>query len=407
LAYVNRNLRRKDAKLQFKLHNKSCNKEYFMNRFRKILFWLHLASGVLAGVFIFVMCLSGAFLSFEPNILALAESGMRTVKPPAENAQRLSMGELVGKVRAAKPSVTPSAITLQNDKTAAVNVAFGRDAQVFVDPYTGEVTGEGATGWRAFFRRVEDAHRWLALPGNGRAAGKSLNDAANLLFLFLALSGFYIWFPRRWTRRHFAPILWFRRTRSGKARDFNWHNVIGFWTSSALIVLTLTGAIISYQWAGNLLYTVTGNEIPPAAPNAPNNQTEQPFALPENLNDLFTKAETFTVWKSLSLRLPIAKDAAVFTVDEGIYWNMFGRSSLTFDTNTGEVAKWEPYGGQNAARQLRSWARFTHTGETGGFAGQLIGFIACLGGAFLVYTGISLAVRRFWNWRGRRTVQDN
>jgi uncharacterized iron-regulated membrane protein len=101
------------------------------------------------------------------------------------------------------------------------------------------------------------------------------------------------------------------------------------------------------------------------------------------------------------------KDAAVFTIDEGIYWNRFGRSTLTIDARTGEVTKWEAYGEQNAARQLRSWARFTHTGETGGVFGQLIGFIACVGGAFLVFTGISLAVRRFWNWRGKRAAAEN
>jgi hypothetical protein len=43
--------------------------------------------------------------------------------------------------------------------------------------------------------------------------------------------------------------------------------------------------------------------------------------------------------------------------------------------------------------------RFTHTGESFGFIGQLIGMIACIGGAFLVYTGLSLALRRFKAWR--------
>lgn len=385
-----------------------------MSKFRKVLFWLHLISGVLAGIFIFIMCVSGALLSFEPNILASAESEMRSVKPPTENAQRLSVNEIITKVQTAKPSAKPSGITLQNDKNAAAAISLGRDGQIFVNPYTGEITGEGSAGWRGFFRVTEDAHRWLALSGSGRTVGKSLNDAANLLFLFLAISGFYIWFPRQWTRRHFAPILWFRRTNSGKARDFNWHNVIGFWTSSVLIVLTLTGAIISYQWAGNLLYTLTGNEVPPpppqqqAPPNAPGSgQAEQPPVLPENLNEVLTKAENHTAWKTISLRLPVTKDSAVFTIDEGIYWNMFGRSTLTVDTKTGEVAKWEPYGEQNAARQLRSWSRFTHTGETGGIVGQIIGFIACIGGAFLVFTGISLALRRFWRWKAKNPIVED
>jgi uncharacterized iron-regulated membrane protein len=31
-------------------------------------------------------------------------------------------------------------------------------------------------------------------------------------------------------------VLWFRRGLPGKARDFNWHNVIGFWSSTGEIV---------------------------------------------------------------------------------------------------------------------------------------------------------------------------
>ncbi|MDQ3323901.1 MAG: PepSY domain-containing protein [Acidobacteriota bacterium] len=49
------------------------------------------------------------------------------------------------------------------------------------------------------------------------------------------------------------------------------------------------------------------------------------------------------------------------------------------------------------------WTRFTHTGETGEIVGQFIAFVACLGGAFLVWTGLSLATRCFCN---RRTKQE-
>lgn len=373
-----------------------------MKLFRKVIFWLHLAAGVLAGIFIFVMCVTGALLSFESNILKYAEREMRVVEVPSESQNRLPVQELVAKVLAEKPNAKPSNITLQTDKTASATVALGREGQVFINPYTGAIIGEGAKGWRGFFRVVEDAHRWLALSGGRRNVGKSINDAANLLFLFLAISGVYIWLPRRLNWKHFKAATVFRSKVKGKARDFNWHTVIGFWTSLMLIILTLTGVVISYQWAGNLVYTLTGNEVPQqqqAPPNVPNQQAEQLFVLPENLNDLWTKAETHTPYKTISLRLPIAKDSAVFTIEEGIYWNIFARSTLTIDAKSAEVAKWEAYGEQNSGRQLRSWIRFTHTGETGGIVGQFIGFAACVGGAFLVWTGISLALRRFGNWR--------
>ena len=326
---------------------------------------------------------------------------------PSENAERLSASEIIEKVGRQNPNTKPSGITFQNDKTSAAIVSLGREGQFFVNPYTGEITGEGAKGWRGVFRVIEDAHRWLALSGDGRTVGKSLNDAANLLFLFLAISGLYIWFPRNLSWRSFKSVLWFRRGLKGKARNFNWHNTIGFWTSLVLIILTLTGAIISYQWAGNLLYTLTGNEVPQQQPRPPNQTEKTEFVLPENLDEMFAKAENQTAWKTISLRLPVTNDSAVFTIDEGIYWNKFGRSTLTIDAKTLEVSKWESYGEQNSARQLRSWARFTHTGETFGFLGQFIAFLACIGGAFLVWTGISLALRRFQNWRSKNSVTEN
>ena len=220
------------------------------------------------------------------------------------------------------------------------------------------------------------------------------------------MSGIYIWFPRRLSWKHFKAALTFRPKVKGKARDFNWHTVIGFWSSLVLIVLTLTAAVISYQWTKNLVYTVTGNEVPQQQQQSPQNAPdEKPFVLPENINAVWATAENHApVWKSISMRLPFAKDAASFTIDEGIYWNRFGRSSLTIDAKTATVAKWESYGEQNSARQTLSWSRFTHTGESLGFFGQLIGFLACIGGAVLVWTGISLSIRRLYRWRSERIV---
>ncbi len=370
-----------------------------MKNLRKIFFWLHLVAGLIAGIFIFIMCISGAMLSFQSNILDYAESDMRYVQIPYD-VKRVSIREIAESAIAARPDVAPSNITLQNNPNAAAVVSFNREGQVFVNPYSGEITGEGAKNWRGLFRTVEDVHRWLALSGDGRNVGKSLNDAANLLFLFLAVSGVYIWFPRKLAWKHFKPVIWIRRDLSGKARNYNRHNVIGFWTSLVLIILTSTAVVISYQWAGNLVYTLTGNEPPKSQQRSQNQEKETLQVLPENLENLWAEAESQTIWKTISLKLPIEKEAN-FTIEEGIYWNKFARSSLKVDVETNEVAKWEAYGEQNAGRQLRSWIRFTHTGETGGMIGQLIGFIACIGGAFLVWTGFSLALRRCQNWRKR------
>lgn len=375
-----------------------------MKSFRRILFWMHLVSGLSAGVIIFVMCVTGAFLAFERQIIELFESDARDVAV-RELVPKLAPQQIVDKLREARPDSRPSAMAITNEPGSTWLFNLGREGQVYVDPYTGDITGEGNKSVRGFMSELRNWHRYVALSGDGRTVGRAITGAANLLFLFLAISGIYIWMPRQLRWSSIKPVIWFKRGLSGKPRNFNWHNTIGFWTSLFLIVFTLTATVISYQWAANLLYTVTGNEVPPQQQgnNAP--PAEKAFEFPADINAAWTAAETQSpTWRSISLRLPIEKDAAVFTIDEGIYWNIFGRSTLTASAATGVVSKWEPYGEQNSARQLRSWFRFTHTGETGGIVGQIIGFIACVGGAFLVWTGFSLALRRFRNWRAGRSA---
>jgi uncharacterized iron-regulated membrane protein len=372
-----------------------------MNLLRKVIFWVHLCLGVTGGIVIFIMCVTGAALSFEKNILENVEHQHRRV---SVGEQRLSPTAILTGVLNAKPDARPSAMLVQNDPEAAVTVSLGREGQVFVDPYTGTITGEGNKSVRAFFAGATDLHRWLALSGDGRAWGKAITGACNLMFLGLALTGIYIWFPRRLSWKHLRPVMWFRSGISGRARDFNWHNTIGFWSSLVLIVLTVTASVISYTWASNLVYTLTGNEVPKQSQPAPGSpeQAKAPFSIPDNFDHMWAAAESQSEgWRSLSLRLPIGNEA-VFTIDEGKSLNPFGRGTLTLEADTAAVKKWEPYLEKNSAVQLRSWLRFTHTGESFGIIGQFIGFIACIGGAFLVFTGISLALRRLGNYlRGR------
>ncbi len=346
------------------------------------------------------MCVTGAILSFEKNIVEFAERGEQRVASAV--GERLPISRLVASATAAKPDAKPASITILADPTSSATVSLGREGRLFIDPYTGEVLGEGNASLRGFFSTTTSLHRWLAMEGDGRAWGKAITGFFNAMFLVLAITGIYIWMPRKLSFRNIKPVLWFRKTHTGKARDFNWHNVTGFWCSLVLIVLTATGMVISYRWASDLVYTLTGNEAPTQQARSESSKPAAEPKIPENLDALWTAANARNDgWKSVSLRLPMTEDA-VFTVDEGKYWNIFGRSTLTLNSATAEVTKWEPYSSRNSGQQLRSWMRFTHTGESFGFIGQFVGFIACLGGALLVYTGVALSVRRFARWLIRR-----
>lgn len=378
-----------------------------MKTFRAFLFWCHLIAGIVAGIVILIMSVTGALLSFQPQIEEFAEREARYVTV-SEESQRHDVRSLLEKAMAARPGLQPTGLTVYEAANKAVVIAAGREGNLYVDPYSGAITGTSAPATRAFFRTTTDWHRWLGADGDNRPLARAVTGACNLAFLFLAVSGIYIWFPRKWAWRHFKAVLIFQPKLSGRARDFNWHNTIGFWTSLVLIILTVTAAVISYGWARNLLYTATGSEPPRPAPRSSaanaDDEKKKPFVIPAAINDLWERAEQQAPGaKFISLRLPVENEAS-FTIDEGRSWNSFGRSRLALDAETRSVVNWEPYVEQNAGRQLQSWFRFTHTGESFGIVGQTIGFLACLGGAFLVWTGFSLAWRRFRRWRAGRAA---
>jgi uncharacterized iron-regulated membrane protein len=388
-----------------------------MKTFRKIIFWCHLVAGVTAGIVILIMSVTGVLLTYEKQITYWADTRDYY---PATSDPRLPIGTLIARAQEARPNAKPATITLRSDPNAPAEVGFGREGTLFINPYTGEVLGGGSSGVRAFFRGVTNWHRWLGASGEGtnRTVGRAITGAANFIFLFIVVSGIYLWWPRKWTRRLLRNVTWFRRKLPSRARNFNWHNVIGFWSAIPLFIIVLSGVVISYTWAGNLVYRVFG-ETPPAPRSAPaqppagaNQQprtggaeqrgAEQPAITALNgLDTLVARAEQQQAgWRSISLRLPGETEReASFTIDLGNGGQPQKRSQLILNRETGEVVRWEPFSSLTAGRQARSWLRFAHTGEAAGVVGQTIAGIVSAGGAFLVWTGLSLSWRRFRLWR--------
>lgn len=376
-----------------------------MKKFRKIIFWCHLPVGVTAGVVILIMCVTGVLLSYEKQITSWADTRGYRSAPPTAGAQHLPIEDLIAKARETR-GASPTAITLKSDPEAPAELAFGRETTVFADPYTGAILGEGSQKTRAFFRTVTDWHRWLGAKGDNRNVARAITGACNLGFLFLVMSGFYLWWPRNWNLKAVRNVTWFRRGLPSKARDFNWHNVIGFWSAVPLFIVVLSAVVISYTWAGNLVYRIVG-ETPPAPranqPAANRDNAAQPTF--DNLNSAWARAEQqVSDWKSISLQLPTAAAAPLtFNIDSGTGGQPQKRAQLVLDRATGNVVRWEPFSSYTRGRQLRSILRFAHTGEVVGVAGQTIAGLVSTGGAVLVVTGLALAIRRLRAWLASRS----
>jgi uncharacterized iron-regulated membrane protein len=413
-----------------------------MKLFRAILFWSHLTAGLIAGVFIGIMCFTGTVIAFENEIVAWAERDARQVTPPATGATPLPLAELQTRLRAAQPEFRPTGAVLFNDPAAAIAFNAGRDATFFVNPYTGEARQPASTKTHDFMHVMIEWHRYLGRDDEQRPLGKLLNGIANLAFAGLAITGLYLWMPRTWSWKGVKSIALLNFRSVGKARDFNWHNSIGLWSAPILTVLTLTAVPISFRWGGDLIYRITGEEPPvltgPGQSGAPTPEIKRPSpeARPLSYDAVLALVQPeFPHWEQITLRTvgiqrgprPAATSAVgasaanstptreraagearggegraapqPFTVivRESGSWPRTATTTITLNPFTGEVLKREGYADLTAARQIRSWTRFLHTGEALGWPGQLVAGLACLGGCFLVYTGFALSWRRFFS----------
>ena len=378
---------------------------------RRFLFWCHLAAGVTAGAVILIMSLTGGLLAYERQITAWADTRGYAVAPPTAGAPRLSMDAIISSVSDAEPRAAITTVTVRADPRAPVAVAAG-PRTLYVNPYTARVMGEGSPRVRRFFRVVTDWHRTLAFAGDRRPIGRAITGAANLTFLFIIASGMVLWWPRTWTRRSVGSVTMFNGSLRGKARDFNWHNVIGFWSAIPLFVIVLGSVVISYPWASDLVYRLAGEAPPlrqrpePIAGNASAGRAVgrgRQGAPPAPIDPLLARAEQQVAgWRSIGFRLPATAEAPiVFTIDRGSGGEPQKRGTLTLNRPAGAIVRWEPFESLSKGRRLRTWLRFAHTGEVYGLVGQTIAGLVSFGAAVLVYTGLALAFRRLRAWQVR------
>jgi uncharacterized iron-regulated membrane protein len=391
--------------------------------FRKTIFWLHLISGCLAGVIVLIMSVTGVLLTYERQMIDWLDRGQLAAIQPG--GQLMPLEALL-----AAQAAPPTTVTLRSEAGAPVLLAYGRERMVYVDPHSGAALGKGHTGIRKFFQSMTSWHRWLGQEGSGRQTARAITGACNLAFLFLVVSGLYIWMPRRWSAASVRAITWFNGKASGKARDFNWHNVIGFWSLVPLFFVVASGVVMSYPWANALVYRMTGNEVPAIAggpggggpPRAEEGRgpgggrqreggreargDERRPSTPsyEGIDRAVEVAkQQDPAWRILTLRLAGPRKAPLsFTVDRAERGRPDLRITVTIDRATAEVVKVERFSEQNSGRQLRTWLRWIHTGEAGGVIGQTVAGLVSMGAVFLVYTGIALSLRRFAGWRRRR-----
>jgi uncharacterized iron-regulated membrane protein len=378
---------------------------------RSIIFWTHLACGVVCGLVVFTMSFTGVVLTYERQIKAWVAEGYYAEPLPGQEA--LPLEELIARQQALDPQFVPASVVLTNAEGAPVSFRAGRQAGANLNPWTGEPMQTGSPALNAFFAWNTGFHRWFNVEGENRALARQITGVSNVVFLFLVLSGMYLWLPRFYKWSQFRVRLLFSKSYpNSKARDFHWHHIFGMWAAVPLIAVVYTGAVISYPWAANFMYLVFGAEIPaaqggpggggPGAGPGAGAGNAAPAVLASNADNLSLAtlveralAHEPVAWERLTLTLPAAADDSVqIEIDTGNGAQAQLRQTLTLDRASGEVLAVRGFGDQPLAQRLRGIARFLHTGEILGFWGQTIAGLVSFASLFLVWTGLALSYRR-------------
>ena len=376
--------------------------------FRTFIFWVHLVIGVAGGIIILMMSLTGVVLTYEAQINRWDQQEYRS-QERATHSEPLTIDELLLHISDHVPDATPSAITIRHNQLEPAVVNVGGGISMFFDRYSGQPLGNNDRPIRRFLRSVMYWHRWFALDGDNRIYGRTITNTANLGFLFLVISGAYLWWPKTWSLSALRPITWFRAGLKGRARNFNWHNVIGLWMALPLAIIVFSGSAIGYRWVTNGIYFAFG-ENPPRQSTI----TSQSDVTDANVNEqrhyasyqpMFDQANIDAqLWNAITLRMPADNaERVLLLVDRGTGRQPSKQYELAFDRENGGLVERTGYPAYSPARKFGRWLRFAHTGEVYGFLGQTIAGIAAAGAVVLVWTGLAMAWRRFQNTQSKQS----
>lgn len=368
-------------------------------KLRPLIFWPHLAAGVLGGIVILIMSVTGVLLTYERQIV---ESVERSYSAPGDIAQApLKVEELLEIGRREAPGEQHFELRFVNRPGSPVTIAAGRDRVFLTDPYTGAILRDGPGSTARFFDFVTRLHRWLAIDGEGFDAARATTAYGNLFFLLLILSGIYLWLPRVWNRPILKSRIYFNpKVDNSKARDFNWHHVFSFWALIPLMLICLTATVFYFPWANSAVYAAFGEEVP-ARDGGEHMDAAAPVGGAMTQQALFEAAMAHAAaneaadWYSIWMEASETPGAPVhFYVDRSIGHRPSLAYELTLDGADGAVLEFMRTADFSPGDQARGFVRFLHTGEVFGVVGQTIAGLSSFAACMLVYTGFALAWRR-------------
>lgn len=399
-----------------------------MKFFRKIHLWLSVPFGII----ITLICFSGAMLIFETEITRALKSEVYYVSEVKDTT--LPMDSLMETVKATLPdsvSITGVTVFADRERTYQVNLSKPRRASLFIDQYSGQITGRYER--LGFFSTMFKLHRWLldsANPhGEGVKIGKLLVGISTQVFVIALISGAVIWWPR--ARKEFRRSITISFSDGWKGFWKSLHVAGGMYALVFVLAMALTGLTWSFDWYRSAFYAVCGVEHTPrnmgqAAPGASKDNEPRRGERGERGGRGEERGERgegrrgeghggegrhghgggrrhseFGRWKQvyneLKAQNPDAPQITVgpetATVTLGTTGNGRASDRYEFNRRSGEITPVTKYADSPEADKLRGWIYAIHTGNLGGIITRILWLLGALLGASLPLTGYYIWIK--------------
>lgn len=371
--------------------------EPFLCTVRKIFHKIHLVLGLAVGLIIIIIALTGCLYAFQEEIQNLTQSyrfvdERSTPFIPPSRLKEIAQRQLPGK--------TLHSVQYGHKQKAAVLLSYGGEPAYFyllyLNPYTGEVLKVKDMN-ADFFRFILDGHFYLWLP---HKIGQPVVATATLIFMVMLITGIILWWPKnKAAAKQRFSIKWNTKWRR---KNYDLHNILGFYASWVLIFIAVTGLVWGFQWFAKSLYWITsGGKTSIEYIQATSDTTKAHL---KNFTSGMDK-----LWRKTTIENPFAESIKVdfpddkysvigisTNTDAGTYWRSDNRfyDQYTFT----EVPVQHAYGRFNSLSTADKILRMNydiHVGAIFGLAGKFLAFFASFICASLPITGFII-------WWGRQ-----
>ena len=347
-----------------------------MTRFRKVLLKLHLWIGLGAGLLMAFIAVTGGIIAFGDEIDRLLNPSLMTVR---SQGRRMTPAEMVALVQREAPGAPVVGFAQPPSDTIAPFVMQRAD-RVYVDPHAGRILGRRDVRV-GLVAQVHQLHTKLMY---GRT-GSLVVGWTTVLLLFLTISGIVLWWRRMIVATHLSYSWW--------RINFDLHNLTGIYASVFLLVMSLTGVLITFGGTLKpLVYKVTGE--PPAAEEI---EVELKKGVPRiGWDEAMAIADKALPGASTTFVMAPAGRNRMFQVGKRFPEDRTpgGRSGVGIHPQTGEVLEVRNSRTAHPGVKVFNWNRPLHTGDVLGLPTRILWSVACLFMVLQTATGFLIWLKR-------------